>query len=212
MNRRLFSLLLLVTAACLWLGASCGIERRIADKMDDIQDDLWKSAGEFNRLVSWGYYDEASAMVVSERRADFLMEVELLRSHVTMEGYKISLGQVSSAPFPRLRGEVVHQPKPLDPPEAMTPTPEPTPEPEDEEKPKEDLKMPKKFYAMVLVRFINMSIKPSNRVYSPLLRQYWVWENDEWMVDPEIRQLMDIGKPAAAGSAPPPDQPRVPGP
>lgn len=213
MNRRLLGLIIFVTVACMSLAASCNIDRRIADKMEDIQEDLWKSAGEFNRLVAWRYYDEASAMVVADNRADFLMEVELLRSHVSMEGYKISLVQVSSTPFPRLRGEVIHQPKPIKPPEATpTPTPEPTPEPEATPKKEEKLKMPQKFYAMVLVRYVNMSIRPSNRVSSPLLRQYWVWENDVWMVDPDIAQLMDTGKPTASGAVPSSDQPRVPGP
>jgi hypothetical protein len=182
-------MILIAVTAAVALAASCGMERRIIKKMQDLQEDLCVQADEFNRMIAWGYYDDASLMVVPERRADFLMQAEKVAARVKMESYKVTLCEVSSAPFPRVRGDVTPTPEPA-------PTPVATPRPAPEETtpmatPK--LEMPKAWYGRVIVRYINLVVVPSNAVRSPLLRQYWVARDDTWFVDPDLSELLQQG-------------------
>jgi len=209
MKRRLLLIVALIVVACVSLAASCNVDRRMIKKAEDLQEELCKLADDFNRMIAWRYYDEAGLMVAPELRADFLMQAEHIYARVSMEGYKISLCQVSPNPFPRQRGEVMPGPRPPRRDEA-TPTPEPTPE---ETSPTPKPEMPKKWYGLVLVRYINLSVAPSNAVRSPLIRQYWYWENDVWVVDPEIEQLLELNRPPQPqADARPSEQPIVPAP
>ncbi len=188
MRRHVLPLLLIAAVVGLVIVA-CSVENRIIKKAKDLQEELCKEASDFNRMVAWGYWDEAAQMVVPDRRGEFLMQAEKVATHLKMEGYKIAMCQVSSFPYPRVRGEVTPTPTPV-----PTPTPTPTPRPPADQAPSPTPKpeMPKVWYGLVLVRYINVSVVPSNAVRSPLLRQYWVWKDDYWMVDPDLTDLTQL--------------------
>jgi len=212
MQRRIISLIVIVIGAWWALGASCNIEQRIFKKQSDLTEELCKSADEFNRMIAWGYYDDASVMVLPEKKADFLMHAEVVYRNIKMEGYKVALCQVSPVPLLKIKGQIT-MPEP-------TPEPTPAPPPQMEEnemikkpEPKnKNLKMPKQWYGMVLVRFINLTVAPTNKVNSPLIRQYWECRDDQWMVDPDLGDLMTLGQPPEAKppAKTPEPQPRVP--
>jgi hypothetical protein len=209
--RRALVILALAVAS---LSSTCNVESRMQEKSQDLTEELMTAAIDFNRMITWRYFDEASAMVVPRSRADFLLAAEQIYNTVRMEGYKITLVQVSDQPFPRIRGEIA-PPPPAKRPEVEAPqrideTPaDAKPKEKGPEQPKK--KMPKVWYGLALVRFINLTVTPHNQVRSPMIRQYWFWreEDETWMVDPEIDQLLELAKPqAAAPGAPPPPPPR----
>lgn len=175
--------------------AACNVNRRMQRKSEDLSEDLMKAALDFNRMIAWRYFDEASSVVIPEQQANFMMTAEAIYARVHMEGFKVNLAQVSHEPFPRLHGEVPPPTKPK--PEHKVDTP-PSLAAQAEKKKKGGAeepikKMPKVWYGMVLVRFINVNVAPSSTVRSPLLRQYWYWYEDPgaWLVDPDIEQLLE---------------------
>ncbi len=192
---------------------SCATDQRIKRKGEDLQEELMKEAVDFNRMIAWRYFDEASQKVIPERQADFLVAAETIYARVHMEGYKVTYTMVSPNPFPRQRGEVV-----MPPPEKEKPdTPSSLSKQVDKDKKKSDAekrkKIPKAWYGLVLVRYLNLNVAPSANVRSPLIRQHWYYypEPGVWLVDPEIEQLIDLGrrpaekaKSADKSSAPPP--------
>lgn len=210
MRKRWIILIFFIVVSFFAMAASCDIERRVLKKATELQEELCKQANDYNRLIAWRYYDEASQMVLPERRADFLMEAEMVANRVKMEGFKVALCQVTTAPPPRLRGEITPTPMPV-------PTPMPEPVPAGEETPPEptpELVMPDEWYGIALVRYVHLSVAPSNTVSSPLLRQYWVCRDDVWYVDPDLRQLLEITQPGTRPPAPTPQPmaPVIPGP
>lgn len=180
------------------LVAACSVDKRVRRKTETLSEDLMNTSLEFNRLIAWRYFDDASAMVLPAARADFLVSAESVYARVHMEGYKIALVQISPDPFPKIRGAVKVPPKPERPAVEIPPTPEEIKAREAKEKAAAEeqkfKEMPKHWYGLVLVRYINLTVVPSNQVSSPLIRQYWYWdENSEtWLVDPEIDQLIDV--------------------
>jgi len=204
-NRRKNLRLTALVLACLLIFAACNTERRVRKKGEELQEELTKAATDFNRMIAWRYYDDASTMVIPESKADFLMQAEAVNARVNMESYKVTLVQVSSLPFPRVRGEVKHEPKPKEdiPPsiaaqktKAENPPETPPAKTENENR----LEMPKVWYGLVLVRYENLIIAPHHTVRSPLIRQYWYYtdEVDTWLVDPEIEQLLGLYEPEAS--------------
>jgi hypothetical protein len=142
-------------------------------------------------------------LVVPEKRADFLMHTDQVYARANMEGYKVSLCQVSPQPFPRVRGAVQPAPRSTEP-ETPTPVPTPTPRPENVS-PTPKPTMPENWYGLVLVRYLSLTIAPSNKVSSPMLRQYWYLRGDVWYVDPDLDQLFELDQPQ-------PEQPAAPRP
>lgn len=219
---RLATLLLVI----LLTTAACTSERSIRKKGELLQEELIKASTDFNRMISWRYYDDASTMVVPESKADFLMQAEAVNQQVNMEGFRITLVQVSSLPFPRVRGEVKHEPKPKEdiPPsiaasiaaqEAKTEK-QPDTSPAAKAEKEKSLEMPKIWYGLVLVRYENLIIAPHHTVRSPLMRQYWYYTEEigAWLVDPEIEQLLGLYEPeeAPAPEKAPTAKPLVPKP
>jgi hypothetical protein len=202
----------------------CSLDNRLREKSQDLTEDLLNQATDFNRMITWRYFDDAVPMVVPQSRQYFMSAVEKINEKVHMEGYKIVIVQVSDRPIPRVRGEAADITPPKKPQIEMPP-----PE-EDENAPKKtELKpqtstrktMPKIWYGLVLVRFINLTVTPHRVVRSPLIRQYWYWndQSETWMVDPEIEQLLEMGQPpegpqppAPTGPTPPTEKPIVPTP
>jgi hypothetical protein len=196
----LLAALLALTAGA----AACAIDQRIREKSQDLSGDLMEKAVDFNRMIAWQYFDAAAAVVVPQSRGNFLMTAESFNQRVHIESFTVVLTEVSEHPFTRLRGqvpEIQHEKKPqIEPPPtedevaAAARKAQATPEPSKAKT------MPKNWYGLVLVRYVNLSILPHTQVRSPLLRQYWYWnDTDEtWMVDPEIEQLLDLDKSEAA--------------
>ncbi|MDP8225631.1 MAG: hypothetical protein P9L99_19890 [Candidatus Lernaella stagnicola] len=215
-GRRLFSLTLVLALFFLF---SCHAENRILRKQENLQEELMKAALDFNRMVAWRYYDEAVQMVIPERQPEFMMAAEQVYARVHMESYKVTYAAVSAKSFPYMPGEVAAPEPGGDRPE--TPVSLQVPDKE-KQKAADAVKrkhVPKVWYGLVLVRFVNLNVAPSSSVRSPLIRQYWYWyeDADTWMVDPDIGQLLNLGKPPAADRpqdkrAPQPAAPVVPAP
>jgi hypothetical protein len=190
--------------------AACNLDERIRKRGEDLTEELTDAAVDFNRMITWRYFDDAVGSVIPDSRANFLMWSEQVYQRVHMEGYKVTLVQVATEPFPRVRGEVAPPPSSK---KAEGEQPFSFDEPPKDAKPEKgavksqkNQKMPKTWYGLVLVRFVNLTVVPYNKVRSPLLRQYWYYRESEkvWRVDPDIDQLLELGNPDAA--PPPPTQ------
>jgi hypothetical protein len=198
MTRRSVAVLFCLIAAFAMVSAGCEAttQKRIAKKHTELSEELCDVASDFGRRLIWKDYDGAGLLMVPEKKVSFLEKAEYVASKLSIEDYKVALCQVSSIPFERADQDTDYASDP-DVPPVMTPSgevqiakPEEEPElAEGEEKPK--LKMPKVFYGVVLMRLINVSVMPSNRVQNKLIKLYWVWTNDVWMCDLDLEDLIE---------------------
>lgn len=191
-------------------------EKRLIKKQKEILEELQKYSAAYNRMIVWGDYDGASMAVVPEKRISFLEQAQQVAARVRIENFSIPLCQVGTEPFPQdkdltgLTGEVkskaagLKHPKqmPDEPDRAVPPPVETVPVPEkptvagdpaDTEKDKKakKKKLPKVFYGVALVRYINMTVSPSATVRTRLVKQHWVYVDGTWMCDSDLGELLE---------------------
>jgi hypothetical protein len=197
---RLFLILLTLVALVLAVGG-CN-EKQLAKKQKELLEQLQKHAHAYNRMIVWVDFDGASAAVVPEKRIEFLEKSQEVAGRIRIEDFTMPLTQVSTRPFPRdesipgqkAKEEAAKKYAPLDPTARPEVTPvEPAPEtPAQIEQPVKKVKfvMPKVFYGVVLVRYINMTVKPSVTVRTRLIKQHWVYFNESWHCDADLDELL----------------------
>ena len=179
-------------------------EKQLMKKQRYLLEELQEHASAFNRMIVWGDYDGASIGVIPEKRIDFLEQSQEVAARIKIENFSIPLCQVGSVPFPRdleISPEVLNQPgsAPVQqapgseaglPADAVVP-PVVEPVPEGQQAKAEKKKMPKVFYGVALVRFINMTVSPSVSVHTRLIKQYWIYTDNTWFCDADLQQLLE---------------------
>ena len=195
------SILLIVLVAFVAAAQFGCYDRRLAKKQKDVMADLQTYAESYNRMIVWGDYDGASQAVILEKRVDFLEQAQHVAEKVRIEDFAIPLCQVSPVPYPREKKEKGKAgPESEKPPVVETPAEKETPaaelpKPEDQTKLEEQKpvkkKMPKVFYGVALVRYINMTVAPSVSVRNRLVKQYWVYVEDTWYCDADLEELLE---------------------
>lgn len=179
--------------------------KRLAEKQSELLEELQTHANAYNRMIVWGDYDGASMAVVSEKRISFLETSQEMMARVRIENFSIPLCQVAVVPFPRddsipgedkkkdeekkkyepLPGGIEPEPTGEIKDEAKTPDPPDTPEEKAKNK-----KLPKVFYGVALVRYINMTVSPSVSVRTRLIKQHWVYVDGAWFCDADLDELL----------------------
>jgi len=199
MSKLRFLLLILLVLVLAGAKPSC-YDKRINKKQKELLEELKTYSASYNRMIIWGDFDGASAAVVPEKRVDFLEQSQHVASMVRIEDFTIPLCQVSTVPFPReekdeekgeRETEATPVPTPAPPPvETVGPESDQDKTPEPEVKP-EKKKMPKIFYGMALVRYINMTVNPSVTVRNRLIRQYWIYLDGVWYCDADLEEMLE---------------------
>lgn len=169
--------------------------RRQISKEKDLTEELCEVATDFNKLIVWKGFDQASMMVKDEKRLWFLNEAEKVRDTVHIEDFKIALCQV-------LDKEPIRKIKPAQTVpglEEIMPTPTPAPKAPDGKdlqskkmkKKSKKSKAPEVYYGLVLARFVNQSTMPSNKVVTRLVKEYWIYDAKQkvWFIDTDLNDL-----------------------
>jgi hypothetical protein len=202
-HRFLFPAFFLIVVLLFSVSCAGQFEKRLAKKQQDLLEEMQEHVNAYNRMIVWGDYDGASMAVVPEKRIEFLEQSQNVAARVNIENYTVPLCQVGIVPFPRDESipgkEDDAEPKTpttLTPPaEGGVPAPKPqeTPPPPEEgkKKKKEKKKMPKVFYGVALVRYINMTVAPSVTVRTKLIKQHWVYVDETWYCDADLQELME---------------------
>jgi len=192
----LFLIVILIPVGC----GKTYYAKRLAEKQSDILEELQEHAAAFNRMIVWGDFDGASVAVVPEKRIEFLEIAQDVMARIRIENFSIPLCKVGIEPFSRddkipKADSIIPTPPPLTPPPDSSPR-EATPRsdvPEEKAKevsPKERYKIPKVFYGLALVRYINMTVAPSVSVSTKLIKQHWVYVDGVWYCDADLSELL----------------------
>ena len=204
---KLFRLIIAAVLLTIFIAVSLGCTetfyaRRLADKQKDLLEEFQEHASAYNRMIVWGDYDGASAAVVSEKRIEFLETAQDASARIRIENFTIPLCKVGTVPFPRDdtiptaggAGSIGHLTAD-DAERDQTPvTPTPIPAPDANEKvisSKEKYKIPKVFYGVALVRYINITVAPSVSVKTRLIKQHWVYIDGAWYCDADLAELLN---------------------
>ena len=187
---------------------ACGVsEQRVKKKTKELLEELQEHAHDYNRRIAWEDYDAASEAVLPEKRIQFLEQAQDIAARVKIENFSMPLCQVSLNPIPRdkdidLKPSESSTLKPTkEPVQTVPPVDKTVDEPEDsrtkkkvkKEKKKKKVydKMPKVFYGVALVRYINVTVLPSVSVRNRLIRQYWVYTGEVWYCDADLTELLE---------------------
>jgi hypothetical protein len=195
----------LVTAAGFASAAGKGKEKPKSKaqvrKEKEMTEDLCDAAQDFNKMLVWKGYKEASNMVIPAKQLWFLNEAEKVQNTITIENFQVAMCQLLEQPpvRPQRKREVVPGMDELM--KLTNPTPTPTPEQRDLTPKEEAAKKAKKakkekklfYYGLVLVRFVNQTTVPSTKVETRLVPQYWIYDvkEDRWSIDTDLADLFE---------------------
>lgn len=197
-------LIMIVAAIAVILSFLCGCDdRRLKKKHREIGAELMEAASRFNKFIVWKNFDKAMEMVVPEKQMEFLEKTEHFGSMVHIEDFSVALCQTALEPFPREDdkdkaedgGEEITPPEPeIEKPEKEKEKDTDRAEGEGKDKEKKDFnwgRLPKVYYGLALVRYINMTIMPSASVQTRLIKQHWVYVEKTWYCDFDIEEILE---------------------
>lgn len=184
-NRLNFYLLLILTLAvsCLLI-VNCA-SKRITRKENKALEDLGVTAEKFNKYLEWQHYDAALPYVAAEYRSAFMAGTDMMAGTVQIEQVQFLFAEM--APF----------------------EPDPNLDKGDNNKLRISLQGRQ---ARVSVRYVNVSVLPSNKVFTYRDMQYWEYRGESWKLLPDLGWILgeEAWNQCLSQTSEPPPKPKQP--